>query len=369
MPRKGKSQRRVKDYARHYHEGADAFDRESLQKQRVKIPAFRDAQLEEELAGRERAEGMVTGLFPAGAYVRVGPRDLICSISGTFRPPPNASALTVGDDVTVAMTAEQNFSGDASTDKQRSEAVILTRQSRRSVLARPQPISGKRRDRYDEVFEKVVAANMDVLMVVATARQPRVSPALVDRFCIMAERGDMKPIVVFNKIDVAMPDEELVAELAEGNIPMHFCSAKQGLHVSELLAAIDGKRSVLAGPSGVGKSSLINAMLPGMNLVTGAVRARDERGRHTTAASTIHILPGGGLIIDTPGVRELALEMDAGELNWYFPEIAAESAKCKFNNCTHTHEPNCAVQQAAEEGRIPPRRYMSYLRIFATLQE
>jgi len=130
---------------------------------------------------------------------------------------------------------------------------------------------------------------------------------------------------------------------------------------------IGGRRSVLAGASGVGKSTLVNALVPGANLPTGPVRQKDQRGRHVTAAASVHELPGGGLIVDTPGIRELAMGIEATELPWYFPEIAELTPRCRFNDCTHSHEPGCAVRAAVEAGAISARRYRSYLRILETL--
>lgn len=370
--RKGKAQRRVKDLAglERSDEADDVFDRESLQLQRVKLPSDRDTRVptEEELADRPRGEGMVTALFPGGAYVRIGPSDLLCSLAGTFRPPKNTSALAVGDEVTVAMVGEAANMGKDDMDKQRSDGIILFRQTRRTMLSRPQPTSGKRREKYEEeVFEKVVAANMDILAVVASVKSPRIRLALIDRFCIVAERGDMKPIVVINKIDLAKPDKAMLGELTEGGVQVLQVSAKRNIGLDELRAAMAGKRTVLAGASGVGKSSLVNALVPGAVQATGEIRQKDQRGRHVTAATTMHELPGGGLLIDTPGVRELALEMDVAELTYYFPDIAAVAPQCHFNDCSHTHEPECAVQAAVEEGKISPRRYASYLRILDTL--
>jgi ribosome biogenesis GTPase len=118
----------------------------------------------------------------------------------------------------------------------------------------------------------------------------------------------------------------------------------------------------------VGKSSLVNALVPGANLATREIRVKDQRGRHVTAAATLHELPGGGLLVDTPGVRELALEIAPQELPWYFPEMAPFAPRCRFNNCSHTHEPDCAVIAAAEAGTISQRRYNSYLRMLETME-
>ena len=371
--RKGKSQRRVTDWSRQYRDADPssldaAHDSETLQRQRVKLPAGRAEAAGAEPVGGRRAEGMVTALFPGGAYVRIADLHVPCRIAGTFRAPPGATALAVGDEVAVELAPPEQVSDSRRTDKDRADGVILSRRSRRSLLGRPQPSSGKRRGPYeDEAFEKVIVANMDVLLVVAAVRQPPLSRGLIDRFCIVAERGQMSAVLVINKIDLAAPNESLLAELREGGISLHLCSAATGEGLEGLVEAIRSRRSVLAGPSGVGKSTLVNALVPGADQATREIRAKDQRGRHVTAAATIHPLPGGGLIVDTPGVRELAMDMAPSELSWYFPELAELGGGCRFRDCSHTHEPGCAVRQAVEDGALPPRRYQSYLRIFETL--
>ena len=388
MPRrKGKAQRRIKDWERRFREAPtdslDADSSETLQPLRVKLPPSRDRAIsdtppanDEPLA--EEAVAMVTGLFPGGAVVRMGEEELFCRLAGTFRPPKSSSALAVGDEVAVALTAAQHVSGDMTIDGQRADGVILSRRPRRSALSRPQPISGKRRGRYDEeMSEKVIAANMDTLLIVASVRQPAFRPGLIDRFCIVAERGEMQPMVVINKIDLVKPPGKLLAELSASGLEVFRCSALTGKGLRKLRKALQGRRSVLAGASGVGKSALINALVPGADLAVRQIRMKDQRGRHVTSAATLHELPrlrfsrssSGGILVDTPGVRELAVEMDAAELTWYFPELTEFAPQCKFNNCTHTHEPDCAVQAAAEAGKIPQRRYMSYLRILETISK
>ncbi|MHC4715858.1 MAG: ribosome small subunit-dependent GTPase A [Planctomycetota bacterium] len=375
MPRrKGKSRRRVKDWKRrfrrkHPDELDEAHDLESLQPERVKLGPDRTAGVEDaDLAGRPHAEGMVTGMFRGGAYVRLDGQDLPCRIAGTFRAPEGFSALTVGDKVTVALTPAEHLSGDRSLDKDRADGVILSRQPRETALSRPSAFRGKRRGRYEDAgAEKVIVANMDDLLIVVATREPPTRPGLIDRFCIIAERGEMEPIVVFNKIDLADPDAAVLAELEAGDVRIVCCSAVTGEGLEELRSAIRDRRSVLAGASGVGKSTLVNALVPGAELATREVRAKDQRGRHMTASATVHALPAGGVIVDTPGIRELATGIDAAELPWYFPEMADLAGDCRFNNCTHTHEPDCAVRDAVEAERIPMRRYHSYLRILETL--
>jgi ribosome biogenesis GTPase len=306
-------------------------------------------------------------MFRRGASVRIDGADRPCSVAKTFRATPGSTPLTVGDEVTVALTAPHTR-GDRTLDKDRADGVILARAERRTALGRPQPTSGKRRGRYDEAaFLKVVAANMDALVIVASVREPPLRPGLIDRFCIAAERGDLAAVVVLNKIDLCPGAPPPVEELVAGEVTVLACSAVRGDGLAELGEALRGRRSVLAGASGVGKSTLVNALVPGAELATRSVRARDQRGRHVTASTTVHELPGGGLIVDTPGVRELAVEMEPSEVPWYFPDFAEVASACRFGNCTHTHEPHCAVRRAVEDGRIAPGRYRRYLRILETI--
>ena len=371
--RKGKSERRVKDWQQRYTapgEFADtAAKRQRLAPRAVKIPSWRQDDASENLDDLPHAEGMVVGHFPGGAIVRVGSEELLCAIAGTFRSPAGASALAVGDDVTVAVTRSEHRR-EGEDDKDRADGMILARGPRRTVLARPRPRSGKRTDQFAaETFDKVIAANMDVLLIVASTRRPPLNHALVDRFLIIAERGELRPVLAINKIDLAPPDEHVLADMAGLVKQVFTCSAVTGQGLQELRVALLGNRTILAGASGVGKSTVINAMIPGANAATRPVRAKNDRGRHVTSAAAIYDLPGGGVLVDTPGIRELGLGLDAAELPWYFPEFERLAPLCKFNDCTHTREPGCAVLAAVEAGDILLRRYESYRRILVTLEE
>ena len=381
--KKGKSQRKQRDFTASagpgFKEAQGDMDAPGIVRQKetsraAKLPSWRQESSLESFADLPRCEGMVVGLFPAGAIVRCGDGDLICGLAGTFRPPAGSSALAVGDQVIVALTKSQH-SDAGSGDKLRADGKIVQRQPRRSLLARPQPRSGKRREFYqEENFLKVIAANMDQLVIVSSTCQPALKKALIERFMIIAERGDLKPLLIVNKSDLADPDAELLADLAAMGLEVIAVSAVSGAGLVELRGMLMGKRSIFAGASGVGKSSLINALVPSASAATGLVRIKDQRGRHTTASAGVYYLEGPGqdrvsMLIDTPGVRELGMRMDAAELPWYFPEFEAFSRGCKFNDCTHTHEPHCAVIAAAQEGKIVPQRLASYLRLMETLEE
>ena len=371
--KKGKSSRRIKDWQQQFTAGQGediAGSQERLAPKAIKLRggSFADSQ-QEDLASLPQAEGMVVEVFRRGAYVRVEGRELFCGMAKTFRAPATTSPLAVGDNVTVALAQAAHTSGRLEMDRERMDGMILSRQPRSTVLCRPLPRSGKRRQRYEEAFEKVIAVNMDVLLVVASVRQPALRPRLIERYLIVAQRGELAPLLAINKTDLGAPDEPTVRQFRDLGLGVILTSAANGAGLEELRAALAGKRSVLVGASGVGKSTLINALVPGAKAATREVRAKDERGRHTTAAAAVYDLPCGGLIVDTPGVRELGVRLDAAELPWYFPEFEAMANRCKFSNCTHTHEPGCAVQAAVEAGQIPPRRFESYLRLLEALSE
>ncbi len=370
---KGKSQRRISNWQQKYLQDDEITGSElrgSLARRGVKLPANRLAAPNKNLDSLPKIDGMVVSLFPGGVIVRTENEQLLCGIAGTYRPPKGASALAVGDTVTVAVTRPDHADSAASADKNRADGMVLSRALRQTVLSRPRPKSGKRRDEYKtETFEKVIVANMDVLLIVAATQQPPLRHGLIDRFLIIAERGELSPVLVINKIDLGPPDEDVLADFVEMDIEIFHCSAETGAGVQELSASLAGKRSVFAGASGVGKSTLINAIVPGAAAATRQVRSKDNRGRHMTSAAAIYDLPAGGMLVDTPGIRELGIRLEATELPWYFPQFEPFAAQCKFNDCTHTHEPNCGVIAAVEAGEIPPTRYESYLRILNTINE
>ncbi len=367
---KGKSRRRVKGWQQKYRTGRDEVDqthsRQKINQPPVKLGDGRFADAEG-LDDLPTVEGLVVGFFPGGTLVRIDGQERICGIAKTFRAPEGTSPLAVGDTVTVAMS-EDDHSGQ--TDKDRADGMVLSRQPRETALARPQPRSGKRRDEHTfESFDKVIAANMDILLIVSAVRKPRMRSGLIERFLIIAERGELTPVLVINKIDLGDPDQATLDLFDELSLPIYLVSAATGDGVEELLNDLAGKRSVLAGLSGVGKTTLINRILPDVQARTQEVREKDNRGRHTTTAAQVYDLPGGGMLVDTPGIRELGMHLEPSELGWYFQEFEDIAPHCRFNDCTHTHEPGCAIQQAVQDGKILPRRYRSYLRILDSLDE
>ncbi len=212
--------------------------------------------------------------------------------------------------------------------------------------------------------EQVIAANVDLLVIVASAARPNFKPGLVDRYLIAAQVGHIEPILVVNKIDLVHTEPEAVRLYREIGMRVIGTSCETGEGLDALRAALAGQLSVVAGHSGVGKSSLINALDPTLKLPVQEVSQYNEKGKHTTTNSRLFQLAGGIRIIDTPGARNLGVwNVSPEEVAYYFPEMAEFAAACRFRNCIHTHEPGCAVREAVETGAIPRARFDSYLRI------
>jgi len=218
------------------------------------------------------------------------------------------------------------------------------------------------------VTEQLIAVNVDVLIVVAAARQPRFKPGLVDRYLIAADVGEVAPVLCVNKMDLVDAEPDGVAQYRDLGLTVLNTSCVTGLGIETLREILRDKLGVLAGHSGVGKSSLLNVLDPSLDLGTREVSVATEKGRHVTSASTLYELAGGIRVIDTPGTRQLGVwGISAEELALYFPEMERLATDCRFGDCTHTHEPDCAVRQAVDSGAVPKLRYNSYLRIRESL--
>lgn len=267
---------------------------------------------------------------------------------------PISSLVTVGDRVTLLVA-----------DEQAGEGIIEAVEPRDRVLSRTRPspydIRNLTQDR-----EQVLVANPDQVVLVFAAAQPAPSLRKLDRFLVIVEMNALPAVICVNKVDLVEPGaaQEMFAVYERIGYRLIYTSARRGDGLVELHAALQGQISVLAGSSGVGKSSLLNAIEPGLGLKVNVISAATTKGRHTTRHTELIPLASGGYVADTPGIRALALfDVDPLELDGYYREIAPLVAGCQFSDCSHTHEANCAVQAAVAAGRISAERYDSFLRL------
>lgn len=245
---------------------------------------------------------------------------------------------------------------------------VVTRLGQIGVIAEREHVLSRLRPDSGYPYEDVILANPDEIMIVFAAARPEPHLRLLDRFLVAAEAADAETIfIVANKVDVCGEEaaRQLFGPYEAIGYPVFYTSAKTGAGIESLRGQMADRITVVTGPSGVGKSSLINAIEPGMNLRVGEVMLIGK-GRHTTRAAELHPLANGGFIADTPGLRELGLwDVRPEELSDYFPEIRHRAAHCRFSFCTHLHEPDCAVRLAVATGDILPARWESYQRLFA----
>ncbi len=221
----------------------------------------------------------------------------------------------------------------------------------------------------------IVAANLDQTLLFATLRSPKTSTGFMDRFLVTAEAYHVPAIIVINKADLLQPkDEEQLMHLAQVYSSVGYRLMSMSMETGDGYKAVEqllkNKVTLLSGHSGVGKSSFINAILPAADIKTQLVSDWSGKGQHTTTFAEMHDLPGGGQVIDTPGIKEMGIaDIDKYELAQYFPEMRAVMHACRFNNCMHVNEPGCAVKEAVNEGTIDTDRYVSYLTIKESLAE
>jgi ribosome biogenesis GTPase len=262
------------------------------------------------------------------------------------------SALAVGDRVRVA-----NESG-----LWKLQTVL----PRRTVLARPDPLH--------QHMQRLVAANVDVVIHVVSLKAPVLRPRLIDRYLIAIQRGGAQPVICVNKVDLLDPAErerelpKLAPYLGLG-VPVIGCSATTGEGIDALRVEVEGKMAALVGHSGVGKSSILNALDEKLQLLTNTLHRKRGTGRHTTTASTLYDFGGGTYLIDTPGIREFGLwDLDRDSLRDYFPEFDEPNESCRFTDCTHVHEPDCQVKALVESGELNAARYETYVRLWEDLE-
>jgi ribosome biogenesis GTPase len=218
------------------------------------------------------------------------------------------------------------------------------------------------------VYQQVILANADQAVFVFACARPEPRLRMLDRFLVISERQKLPALIVANKVDLVGDQraQEMFGFYPRIGYPVLYTCAKTGQGVDELRERLTGRVSALAGPSGVGKSSLLNAVQPGLGLAVREISEAFQKGRHTTTVRQLFPLDAGGYVADTPGMRSLQLwDTEPEELDGYFPELAPLVSKCQFSDCNHKTEPGCAVRAAVEAGTVHPQRYDSYLRLRA----
>jgi ribosome biogenesis GTPase / thiamine phosphate phosphatase len=254
--------------------------------------------------------------------------------------------LAVGDEVLLDRDSEE------------SGWSISEVMPRRSKLARKEP--GRARG------QRVIAANVDQVVVVFALRKPEPHVAMLDRFLVIAEANALASRVVVNKVDLAGDAEarKLFGTYETIGYPLHITSCRTAHGLAGLREQLSGRTSVVTGPSGVGKSSLMNALYPGLSLRVGEISASVNKGRHTTVGAFLHPLPDGGFVVDTPGLREIGLwGVPSSGLDACFPEMRALRDECRFADCSHLTEPDCAIRAALDAGQVDASRYASYQKL------
>lgn len=314
------------------------------------------------LAERERESSASdsTGEGSIGVVVRVGRRRCTIEQSGRLfeclLSPDQADTqhedMAVGDRVL--------FVAGQGGEPARLSRVL----PRQSELSRPDPRRPGRR--------RVIVANVDVVVIVVSVVAPPLHPRLIDRYLVAVQRGGGRPVVCVNKIDRLVPGDRAWLDVLDPyrrvGIRVIETSAQTGRGIEDLRAELGGCTCAVVGHSGVGKSSLANALDPSLGAKVGQISDASQRGRHTTVASSLHLLPGDIRLIDTPGVRSFSLEdMTVAEVREAFPEFAQLAESCRYRDCTHTHEPGCRVREAAACDQIPASRYETYRRILHDL--
>ncbi len=293
--------------------------------------------------------GRVLSISGEGSSIDSEGKQYLCSLKGFLKKERNLTKnlIAVGDIVHFRASSEK-------------EGSIVDIAPRTSILSRTD-ISGKK--------EQLIAVNVDIAVICVSIGEPPLKPSLVDRYLIAAEKGNLHPIIAINKIDLletsSEEEKELYRDFLSAYEPLGYpivsISTKTGVGLDALRSLLQNKTSVFSGQSGVGKSSLLNACF-GLSLKTGELTQKTAKGAHTTSMAELLALPGGGYCVDTPGIRSFGIwSLKKEEVIAHFRDLSVLRKKCKFPDCTHTQEPECAVIRGIERKKVPLLRYESYL--------
>lgn len=313
------------------------------------------AKREVKASGSSLKRGRVLAISSKGIEVDEEGKAWLCWLRGAMKKEKGQekNLVAVGDFVLF----EESSMG---------EGFIHGVEARHSVLARADNLSRRK--------QQIIAANIDQVLITVSVCLPTLNPAVVDRYIIATKKGAMEPVVVVNKIDLLREDdraffEEFLEAYRQAQIVVIPVSAETGEGLEALREAMKGKASVFSGPSGVGKSSLINAVT-GLELPVGDVVLKTRKGAHTTTKAHLITLSFGGWCVDTPGVRSFGIwKLDLEEIKDYFSEMVPYARECKYPDCLHTVEEGCAIRQAVEEGVLSPLRYHSYLSLIESSRQ
>jgi len=324
---------------------ADTLARESRARREDRA-AVRVVPVERNFFSDCEPNALVITPYGALAFVLRIDTEYLCRVDDCLMD-GKTSILAPGDDVYVEEDGE--------------DLIVRAVRPRRSKLSRPA---------VGRTGEQVIAANVDRVIIVASVAKPAFNPGLIDRYLVAAQAGGAKPLLVINKMDLGDREPAGVQPYRDLGLEVFNTSCAFDMGLDRLSDALAGHVSVLAGHSGVGKSSIINALEPAIRIDTQEISESTQKGRHTTTYSKLYTLANGATIIDTPGIKQLGLwGVSPEELDYYFHDIAQQTADCRFRNCTHIHEPHCAVKAALESHEISKARYDSYVRIRESLVE